>query len=407
MKETQQQTLLSLGPLGQTALSGSTTPCKICQSTARYVDATDFYKCASGHPFGWSGIEVRWYHCNHCGFLFTPFLDDWQGGDFVRFIYNDDYARVDPDYVSERPRRTAGQLARILAGHQNKRILDYGSGTGLTAKRMAEIGFAHVESYDPFSAPARPTGKFDLITCFEVIEHSPDPIGTVADILRFAADDGACIIVGETLQPDNIEHLWARWWYCAPRNGHCSTFTDDTLAILARQFGLHFHPGPHVHCLRRSDAAWCQEIARKFGEPLISETVGAPGYGSASGWHGREWDFRWTAAARVVWNVPVPRDVGMAAIVRVRIPVVMEIRPRFAAECRIEVDGVSSPIKLKGKSICAELPSTACRDTMEVALLTPELHSPAQLRGEPDRRSLGLAIRCEEKPGIMFHRHSG
>ncbi len=40
---------------------------------------------------------------------------------------------------------------------------------------MAAHGFANITNYDPFSSPARPAGKFSLITCFEVIEHTVSP----------------------------------------------------------------------------------------------------------------------------------------------------------------------------------------------------------------------------------------
>jgi 2-polyprenyl-3-methyl-5-hydroxy-6-metoxy-1,4-benzoquinol methylase len=65
---------------------------------------------------------------------------------------------------------------------------------------MAQLGFPHVASYDPFSMPVRPIGKFDVITCSEVIEHSPFPLRTLADMRSMLADEG-CIVLSETLQP--------------------------------------------------------------------------------------------------------------------------------------------------------------------------------------------------------------
>ena len=203
----------------------------------------DVRKCVGGYPFGPSGIHTRWHRCDNCDFLFTSFFDDWSHADFAQFIYNDDYVLIDPDYVSARPKAMARMLAEHhLAGHQAARILDYGSGLGVFAESMAHFGFPHVASYDPFSMPVRPIGKFDIITCSEVIEHSPFPLLLLEDMRSMLADEG-CIVFSETLQPPDIARLRCNWWYAAPRNGHVSAFTDRTFAIMADQCGLIFHRG--------------------------------------------------------------------------------------------------------------------------------------------------------------------
>jgi hypothetical protein len=73
--------------------------------------------------------------CGHVhdafGFLFTPFFDDWTHDDFRRFVFNEDYTIVDPDYVDRRPTQMAEQMARLLNGYQDARILDYGAGRGV------------------------------------------------------------------------------------------------------------------------------------------------------------------------------------------------------------------------------------------------------------------------------------
>ena len=399
MNDELQRRLAFLGSLVQSDLSGTRAPCKICRSQAPFLDATDFQKCTSGHPFGLSGVEVRWYRCNECGFLFTPFFDNWTHRDFTRFVYNEDYGRVDPDYARHRPISIAELLAGRLRGHEDLRVLDYGSGTGLTAKRMAELGFSNVENYDPFSSPAAPAGKFDLITCFEVIEHSPDPVGIIADMTARLTERGGCIILGESLQPPDIGHLRAAWWYCAPRNGHCSTFTGETLSILARRFGLVFHDGGNIHCMRLGADARYRDIADRFGEALISATIGSPDKGNVDGWHAREGDFRWTAMSRLTWTVRLPNPDGGPANVRVHVPVVMEIRPGFAAECGVRIGGVSAAVTQRGVALYAEAAGVEFRDDLEIVLTTPPHCSPAELRGAPDSRPLGLAIRCGATPG--------
>jgi len=97
----------------------------------------------------------------------------------------------------------ADLMAQKLQGFET-RILDYGAGCGFFAARMAELGFPGVESYDPFSIPQRPAGRFDIVTGFEVIEHPP--LGSLADMTSFLHGQG-CIILGESLQPPDIDAI--------------------------------------------------------------------------------------------------------------------------------------------------------------------------------------------------------
>jgi hypothetical protein len=103
-------------------------------------------------------------------------------GIFGSFIYNADCLLLDRDYLSTVPQEGAEHLAQLLSGFKNARNLDYGSGANTFAARMRELGFAYVESYDPISLPIRPKGSFDVVACFEVIEHFPWPYGIMADL---------------------------------------------------------------------------------------------------------------------------------------------------------------------------------------------------------------------------------
>jgi 2-polyprenyl-6-hydroxyphenyl methylase/3-demethylubiquinone-9 3-methyltransferase len=101
--------------------------------------------------------------------------------------------------------------------------LDYGSGSGIFTNFLKENGFKDVVGYDPYSTPERPSRSFDIITCFEVIEHTPNPKQTLQDMLSFAKPETA-IIFSTMLQPDTIGVERANLWYIAPRNGHISIF---------------------------------------------------------------------------------------------------------------------------------------------------------------------------------------
>jgi hypothetical protein len=159
--------------------------CRLCGGFARPFDSLEFYKYCSPTDcfgFGFAGIHVEYRRCEDCGFVFTSFFDDWTPQDLA---YNEDYPRVDFECADIRPGNVAALLAGRLALWRDIDMLDYGSGA--LAARMGEHGFAKITNYDPFSSPARPEGKFSLITCFEVIEHTVSPAVCLNDMASFLA----------------------------------------------------------------------------------------------------------------------------------------------------------------------------------------------------------------------------
>jgi len=61
------------------------------------------------------------------------------------------------------------------------RGVDFGGGTGLLGTLMCERGFPEYETYDPyFGRSGVPRGRCNLVTAFEVMEHSRDPLGMVS-----------------------------------------------------------------------------------------------------------------------------------------------------------------------------------------------------------------------------------
>jgi SAM-dependent methyltransferase len=362
-------------------------PCKICGNPAAFFDVVDFNKCAGFYAFGPAGLPVNWHRCDECGFLFTSFFDDWTDEDFRRFIYNEDYRLVDPEYEAARPVMVAEHLAQFLGDQQGARILDYGAGSGLFASRMKELGFADVEGYDPFSMPKMPAGQFDIVTCTEVIEHIPSPLAAVRDMRSLLKEHG-CIILGETLQPTDIGALRGNWWYVAPRNGHVSTFADRTLAEVGKRLGLIFHRGSGHHVLRTPDAGALAEVAQRFGPAMSCFRLRAPAEEPAVGFHALELEagrrFRWSAAEALVWQVAVPH--GPRRLVQVTVPYMHESRRGFAAGCRIALGNKSASMSVRESTIVAEAGDIA-PGPMLVTMRTPELSEPPY-----DPRHLGLAV---------------
>lgn len=385
------ETLAALPKLNEA--SGTAKTCKLCSGCAPLFDIVDFNKFCSNDPYGFgaSGVQVPYYRCKECQFLFTDFTDDWVPGDFSRFIYNDDYTRVDPEYAGARAARDADHLRSLAAGCEGCRILDYGSGSAQFSQQMKRFGFVNMFNYDPISSPSIPPGHFDLITCFEVLEHSPDPLKTIAEIHELLASGGA-VIVSEVLQPSNIEELRGSWWYLAPRNGHVSTYSDFTFGFLSEKFNLDYYRGAWFVFARKSLNEAVRQVVARIGTRVKTIQLSPSSLGGDSHWHGVEvhdgiMKFRWTAQSECIW----PRQGCAAGLNRIRIPFLMEIVEGFAAQCRVFVGGAEATSTIDGHAIIAEisLPKAALRD---IVLRTPTPLTPQALHNIADERRLGLAI---------------
>lgn len=217
--------------------------CKICGGPARPFGSVDFSRSCEddrGVDLPATGIDIHYRRCEGCGFLFTDAFDDWSPADFETAIYNADYAQVDPDYESARPASSSKEIIRTFRGKADSlRVLDYAGGNGAFAEHLRAAGFTAVETHDPFGPRhrARPEGRFNLVTCFEALEHMPDPVAGAQDIVSFL-DDDALMIFSTVVQPPEIAELGMRWWYIGPRNGHISLFSLEALQHLGRRLGL-------------------------------------------------------------------------------------------------------------------------------------------------------------------------
>ncbi len=380
-------------------------PCKICSGFSPPFDSVDFFKyCSPSDPFafGFAGIHADYRRCRDCGFIFTDFFDAWTPQEFATYVYNADYARIDSEYVDIRPANTAAIVAPQLGTLRDIDILDYGSGSGAFAERMAEHGFANITNYDPFSSPERPDRRFSLITCFEVIEHAVSPRACVEDMLRFLAP-GGCIVFSQPLQPPDIETIRGSWWYIGPRNGHASIFTGDALARLAAGCGLVFHQGEWLHGFAPGDASeTSRDIMASVGAPYASVRLDAPLDAGVqqwtrtlqmNAWHelerGGGFRFRWTRESRISWHDVLPDAYPMR--LRLAVPYHNQIQDGFAAQCWIDVGGRTFTPQVRHNELVVE---TTLQTPMEnlVVLHTPDPASPRDLRGVADDRQLGLAI---------------
>ncbi len=218
--------------------------CEICGAPAMFLDAVDFNKSCL-EEFGIylprSGKIVDYFLCDGCGFCFAPEFQSWTLAEFSEEIYNDDYVNVDPEYVSDRPSGSARDFHRLYGAQLHRiRHLDYGGGSGLMSKILRDHGWDS-QSYDPVVEPEKDVaglGAFNLITAIEVFEHVPD-VNALADRLaQLCAPEGAIIFTTFCSDGQIARGKPLSWWYAAPRNGHISLYSQESLSILMRKRGM-------------------------------------------------------------------------------------------------------------------------------------------------------------------------
>jgi tetratricopeptide (TPR) repeat protein/SAM-dependent methyltransferase len=243
------------------------TVCPVCASKTRLFDVVDFNKsCEEGNGLHLplAGVAVYYARCDGCGFCFAPEMCAWSQAEFSEKVYNADYAQVDPDYLEHRPLTNAGQLQLLSGGKPPAlRHLDYGGGNGLLSRTLQAAGW-NSASYDPFANPdvvSSSLGRFELITAFEVFEHVPDPQALLLVLKDLLAADGA--VYFSTLLSDGeiIGGGKLNWWYAAPRNGHISLYTRESLSTLGRRYGLKFLSlSPVSHLFISGTPKWAAEV---------------------------------------------------------------------------------------------------------------------------------------------------
>jgi 2-polyprenyl-6-hydroxyphenyl methylase/3-demethylubiquinone-9 3-methyltransferase len=242
--------------------------CKICQSEAPLFGSIDFnkYSPAWGHfrP-SLSGIQIFYNQCLSCNFLFSSSFDQWSLEDYAEHIYNDLYHFVDPQMTIDRPKSDVNRFINFF-GDLNKdlMILDYGGGKGGFSEFLRQEGFKNVVSYDPFFSDFNrmPEIKFDIVTCFEVIEHVPFPMDVIENLSNLVKDTGL-VLIGTALIPQDFLEKGLNWWYVMPRNGHISIFSREALNKAWGQFNFQVFQNieqTSYHICYKSKPNFCPEL---------------------------------------------------------------------------------------------------------------------------------------------------
>lgn len=259
-------------------------PCKVCGNAAGIAGVTDLSRSGADIQHGlmvhnlelthdqvvldkldpYWGEAVYYYSCSLCGFTFTPSLDHWSDEEFARRIYNEDYLRHDPGFGGVRQEGWADSFLEWFGPCRHAwTIIDYGSGLGHLEQALKDRGFGEVWSYDPFGRDRDwPPARGDIVFLNEVIEHSVDPAGSFAQLAALRKPDGVIMLTTELCDAAILARGVVNWWYCAPRSGHVSLYSEAALAICASAIGLSYTRvgrGLHLfHAVPRPD--WVEAV---------------------------------------------------------------------------------------------------------------------------------------------------
>jgi hypothetical protein len=242
----------------------SNLECLLCGHTAHLFDVVDFNKSCDRQEgeYQLSGIAIYYAICDHCGFCFAPEIMAWTDAELKEKIYNDEYVLIDPEFVEIRPKKDEARLNELFPQHDHIRHLDYGGGEGKLSQLLKNSGWNTI-SYDPFfntDQEIEQLGKFDLITVFEVFEHTKNIHRLMEDLSLLVKPEGVIFFSTAVTDKTIFRNKRLDWWYASPRNGHISLFRLDNLITLGQRYGLNMLSNQvNYHFFYKDAPSWFKE----------------------------------------------------------------------------------------------------------------------------------------------------
>jgi hypothetical protein len=242
---------------------------------------------AEAAPFGSAlvlrRLNVEYFACPTCGLVQTEnpyWLDE---------AYSEAIARTDTGIVS-RNLDLIPKTQLVIRAFFNPagRFVDYGAGTGLLVRSMRDTGY-DFRYFDPYAtnvfargfeaenvgaaeSPKVPAGAelvsargssaqvssatpnvppYDLLTAFEVFEHLPKPMQSVADMLARSKN----ILFTTELLPAHKPKPGDWWYYVLETGQHVSIYSRRTLEFIAQRAGLNLASYRSMHLLSQMPVA--------------------------------------------------------------------------------------------------------------------------------------------------------
>ena len=237
-------------------------PCPLCKGTAREVIFTkkgfDLVRCGS---------------CNLAYLGKPPTPDELQKLYSFEAGYQSNFANATSSEVRFHTKAARLSYAALSQHRSGGKLLDVGCSAGFFLKEAQAHGWeTHGLEYSPDTAAvaARVPGlqiksgtledahyeakSFDVVTLWDVIEHVPDPVGTMHQVHRILHDDGLVAI-----STPNIDGLFPQLSY-----------------RVAKRLDYWPHPEPPHHLLQFSGQTLGLLLARAGFEIVATETKCIP-----------------------------------------------------------------------------------------------------------------------------------
>lgn len=218
--------------------------------------------CGHGKSTRVAGIDRRLKRlttvaCNHCGLLYTnPMPTDAElnayYSDFYRFDYQAASTAPKEKHLAKRRNEAAirvNQLEGLLPAHA--RTLDFGCGSGEFVTAMLALGHdAHgFEPGETYGSHAQSLHgerisikgwqeveypeRFDLVTCFHVLEHLRNPVDALKQMARWSAPDGRVYV-----EVPDLGSARGNKGFGALHFAHLLGFNHHNLIVAAARAGL-------------------------------------------------------------------------------------------------------------------------------------------------------------------------
>ena len=178
-------------------------------------------------------IENETFQCSKCLLVFknpNMYLNDVE--DFTRYSFhkNDINSSGYKDFLMKAIR----PLESFLPTHF--RALDFGCGPGPVLSTLLKERGGDVEVYDPHFFPDQIVlkGKYDVVTCTEVVEHFKNLLENWQQLTSIVKPDGLLAIMTQFF---NEQTNYTQWWYKNDPT-HVVFYSMKTIETLAAQFGF-------------------------------------------------------------------------------------------------------------------------------------------------------------------------
>jgi hypothetical protein len=192
--------------------------------------------------------QVSYFRCRDCWFIQTD-PPHW-----LEEAYSEAISTLDVG-VMRRNLHNAGVTSAVISllFPSGSRFLDFAAGYGTMVRLMRDRGFdfywsdryaknLYARGFD--HVPGR---KYNLLTAYEVLEHLPEPLDDIAQMLDLADN----VLVTTEVVPEPAP-MPPNWWYYAVQGGqHVSFYSADSLRRIAAHFQVHLLSRGSYHLFTR------------------------------------------------------------------------------------------------------------------------------------------------------------